>query len=346
MTHAGAWRTTSHCRAILAALVLLTTLSGCRFVPDVHRVPNVRNPFPQLSRVAVVEFFNGTTDDSVIDGLEFAIAYSHQLQAIPGYEVVPPDVVRGQIRRLQMEPRDLGLPGNRRKLADALGVDAIVTGIVTEFSPYYPPRLGMQVDWYAANPCFHPIPPGYGLPWGTTAEEDIPESIVYEAELALAKAQLKTQTPDPPLTPEQRAGDAIFASNGAGDASKQTDDAKLESIDGEPIATGNGKLPADWPDPRGLVPHGPSTTQPQCIETNEPVMTHIRVYDGHDAQFTAALRNYYAFRDDARFGGWQSYLQRSSDFIGFCCHLHLSEMLVARGGAGKTRLAWRWSEYR
>ena len=71
-------------------------------------------------------------------------------------------------------------------------------------------------------------------------------------------------------------------------------------------------------------------------------MMHVRAYNGHDPDFTAALANYYAFRDDARFGGWQSYLQRSDDFIRFCCHKHISEMLTARGGAGKTQVAWRW----
>ena len=44
----------------------------------------------------------------------------------------------------------------------------------------------------------------------------------------------------------------------------------------------------------------------------------------------------------ARFGGWQSYLQRSDDFARFCCHLHITEMLAARGGVGKPRVVYRW----
>ena len=46
--------------------------------------------------------------------------------------------------------------------------------------------MGLQVEWYAANPGFHPIPPGYGLPWGTHEEQDIPGPLVFEAEFALA----------------------------------------------------------------------------------------------------------------------------------------------------------------
>lgn len=75
-------------------------------------------------------------------------------------------------------------------------------------------------------------------------------------------------------------------------------------------------------------------------------MTHTRIYHGNDGDFTEALASYYHFRDDARFGGWQNYLSRSDDFIRFCCHMHIAEMLSARGGASETRVVWRWSDCR
>ena len=37
---------------------------------------------------------------------------------------------------------------------------------------------------------------GYGLPWNTPEEEFIPDSLVYESKMALARAQLATQAPD------------------------------------------------------------------------------------------------------------------------------------------------------
>ena len=90
-------------------------------------------------------------------------------------------------------------------------------GSVTDYTPYYPPRCGLRVEWYAANAGFHEIPPGYGLPWGTPEEEYIPAPLVFESEMALAKAQLATQTPacetppvDPPLMPPQPAEPAPF----------------------------------------------------------------------------------------------------------------------------------------
>ncbi len=84
------------------------------------------------------------------------------------------------------------------------------------------------------------------------------------------------------------------------------------------------------------------TGPPPCQPSNDPVLRHTKTYNGHDPDVTAALASYVYFRDDARYGGWQAYLQRSDDFIRFCCHMHISEMLTARGGAGETRVVWRW----
>ena len=101
-------------------------------------------------------------------------------------------------------------------------------------------------------------------------------------------------------------------------------------------------LPPAWPDPRGFVPPPPSPNRPPLRPQHEPIITHTRIYHGEDAEFTQRLSTYYYFRDDARFGGWQSYLQRPDDFTRFCCHLHLTETLAARGGAGESRVVWRW----
>ena len=178
--------------------------SGCALIfPDVSHEPVVHNPFPQLNKVAVAPFFN-QSDETTVDGRKFALAYFAELQTVPGFEVVPLGVVEEAIIEHQV---DLSRPGEARRLAKILGVDAVVVGSVTDYTPYYPPRCGLRVEWYAANPGFHEIPPGYGLPWGTPEEEYIPAPLVFESEFALAKAQLATQTPacdmqpiDPPAT--------------------------------------------------------------------------------------------------------------------------------------------------
>jgi hypothetical protein len=108
----------------------------------------------------------------------------------------------------------------------------------------------------------------------------------------------------------------------------------------------NGTFPPDWPDPRGFVPAPPSPQRPPLIPSNEPVMRHARIYMGNDSDFTTALENFSYSRDDARKDGWQGNLQRSDDFIRFCCYKHIAEMLTARGGAGEARVVYRWDRDR
>jgi hypothetical protein len=347
--------------AIACGVVILVT--GCGLWPDISHQPTIHNPFPQLTKVAVAPFINVSAEPTV-DGRQFGIAYFEELQAIPGYEVVPVGTVETAMRDHHI---GLDSAADVRRLAQILGVDAVVIGVVTDYCAYYPPRCGLQVEWYAANPCFHPIPPGYGLPWGTPAEEDIPQPLVLETEMSLAREQLKTQTPgyQPPIevpgsapleVPAQQtkpgiraAGAQLAGSAGNVDQNRAVGRSKtvgdMTTRDGI-VAAGPeltlASLPPDWPDPRGLVPPPPACRRPSCIPSNEPVLRHTRIYSGTDPEFTAALSKYSTFRDDARFGGWSGYLQRSEDFIRFCCHKHIAEMLTARGGAGTTRVLWRW----
>jgi hypothetical protein len=331
------------------ALLMLT--SGCMFMPEVSRQPTVHNPFPQLQKIAVAPFFNLSTEPTV-DGRHVALAYFNELQNVPGFEVIPIGVVEKMLEAQQMT---LNGPTEARKLAQLLDVDAVVVGAVTDFSPYYPPRFALQVEWYAANPNFHPIPPGYGLPWGTPHEDEIPGPLIFEAEMALARAQLKTQTPRylkplqlaPPPQGGETEGDSQAPPGDDGEPGELV--AHEQPLPATPAAAiapfgkmGQMGLPPDWPDPRGFQPRGPSPAPLQVKESAEPVLRHTKTYNGSDQDVTTALASYVYFRDDARFGGWQAYLQRSDDFIRFCCHMHIAEMLTARGGAGQTRVVWRW----
>jgi hypothetical protein len=391
--------------AVLAG-VMLASSTGCRLWEVTHQ-PVIHNPFPQLSRVAIAPFFN-LSDEPTVDGRKFAMAYFAELQATPGYEVVPLGVVEEAILAHRVDLTDAG---EARRLANILGVDAVVIGSVTDFTPYYPPRCGLRVEWYAANPGFHEIPPGYGLPWGSPEEEFIPQTLVFEAEFAQAKAQLAAQTPDcpkPPLDPPQRQlaeEPPLFPGGPASDMPNDKAPRENESEGGEtedaeesskknnagegtsdseitgvirtvyeeefaeeelPAASGSGDalLPpqsdmSNGDDTTGVTsvdgaqasscpaPSSGSTSErPPCVPFNGPIMTHTRIYQGNDADFAKALETYYHFRSDARFGGWETYLQRSDDFIRFCCHVHINEMLSARGGADQTRVVWRWSDCR
>jgi hypothetical protein len=315
------------------AVILTLSMSGCALWPHYAHVPVLHNPYPQLSKIAIVPFFNQSSEKT-LDGRQFALAYFNELQLIQGYEVVPLGVVEGAIRDHQISLR---CPEDARRLAQVLGVDAVVIGAVTDYCPYYPPRCAMRVEWYAANPGFHPIPPGYGLPWGTKAAKELPPNVIFDAEMALAKEQLKTQTPEIPVTLAQAT-----ASSTAQPVLKNPAAPPVPAIAGQAGSGGEGGGRPAWPDPRGFVPPPPSPERPNFVPSNAPVMCHTRAYNGHDAIFTDALEDYYLLRDDARFGGWQGYLERSDDFIRFCCYMHIREMLTSRGGAGETRVVSRW----
>ena len=328
-------------RSSLPLLLLLA--SGCSWIPQVAQKPVIRNPFPQLSQVAVAPFINLSTEPTV-DGRQFALAYFNELQLVQGFEVVPLGVVEDTMR---VHKIDLASPADARRLAQVLGVDAVVVGAVTDFSPYYPPRCGLQVEWYAANPCFHPIPPGYGLPWGTRYEEEIPERLVFEAEMARARDEFKSLAPE--YEPEGESSEPPAETAPEAPSELINPAASDETPHAHSIAyrkTGRGDCAECSGQQRAGQPEDGVNSQPRppndCLPSDEPVLRHTRTYNGHEPWFAEALESYYFFRTDARFGGWRGYLQRSDDFIRFCCHVHISEMLSARGGAGQAEVVWRW----
>lgn len=328
----GGWCTTK-CWCLL---LLLSSSSGCALLPDIKHKPQTINPFPQLKTIAVLPFAN-QSEEPTLSGERVALAYIDELQAIRGFEVLPIGAVK---QRLAQYPGPLGSGKDFQALAAYLGVDAVLIGAVTDYNPYYPPRMSLKVNWYAANPGFHPVAVGYGLPWGTKAEKDIPRWIHYEAQRALAAEQLKTQTPIPqPLMPEDQPVAASELARPAGGSAMN--DSIVVQADGTWSADG-APLPPNWPDPRGFIPDPPAASPPVMSVQHEPIISHMRNFNGHDEDFTEQLAEYFYYRDDARFGGWQAYLQRSEDFIRFCCHLHVQETLVSRGGQDKSRLIFRW----
>lgn len=387
----------------LLCLLPLTGFVGCALVlPEISHRPVIRNPFPQLSKVAVAPFFN-QSDERTLDARRFSLAYFAELQMTPGFEVIPLGVVEEAIIANQI---NLSGAGEARRLAQLLGVDVVVVGAVTDYDPFYPPRCGLHVEWYTANPGFHEIPAGYGLPWNTPEEEYIPDALVYESQMALARAQMETQTPDcdgdcqvlpqPPTTPAPTtpapitpvptvpapaapktmipgsasrhdpfegdfvrpaqateplpAGELVTPTSANDSASAGGDSSAATTISESIVASepidATDTLPPNWPCEDCFVPPTPQTVRPPCVPHHGPVLKHTRVYSGTDPDFTQALESYVYFREDKRFGGWESYLQRSDDFIRFCCHMHISEMLSARGGSRKTRVVWRWPENR
>lgn len=370
----------------LFGLGFLLVLGGCNFLPDVRHKPQFHNPFPQIQTVAILPFRN-QSQEATVSGSRVTLAYYNELQSIPGFEVIPVGVVESQL--IVFEEQVLGRPIGRsedfQRFAQHLGVDAVLQGSITDFESYYPPRMTLKVNWYAANEGYHPIPPGYGLPWGTKGEKKIPESVRLESERALAREQLRTQTPIvepgssrsrvaqptsknpvkeasadgrdeavisvadlqilPPAPDSEMTGNSSLEPLPLEnvDAQKVGPKSIVEHPSAENVVTQTADpLPECWPDPQGFIPAAPKPTRPVATAQSLPIISHMKAYNGSDEDFTEQLSDYYYFRDDGRFGGWEAYLQRSEDFIRFCCHQHIVETLAARGGQLESRTVVRW----
>ncbi|MEM6687882.1 MAG: hypothetical protein AAF664_00555 [Planctomycetota bacterium] len=320
----------------LVILGLVSLLGGCRYLPHPRVRERFHNPFPQLKLVAVVPFYN-QSDSPTLDADAVTNAYYEAIQSVPGFEVLPVTATQQAINSYALMhgmPRD---GQDFQALAKHLDVEAIVVGSVTDFDPFYPPRMAITTHWYAANEGFHPIPPGYGMPWGTKAEERIETWIVDETEFELARKQLATQTPIEPMAPNSQTS---FDGN-LGTYLESGPNAMTASTNDEFDMVGSG-LPEDWPNPTDLIPDPPQPLPPQLTVSHDPVLVHTRLYKGDDPYFTSKLADYVETGDDARGSGWQGYLKRSDDFIRFCCHLHFTEMLAARGGKRESEFIVRF----
>ncbi|MGL6227336.1 MAG: hypothetical protein ACRC10_12015 [Thermoguttaceae bacterium] len=180
---------------LFSLIPLLFLLSGCELMPVARLKPVLENPFPQLTVVAVLPFEN-KSDNGNVDGADFARLYAEEVQKIPGFTVLSVQLIQEKMVASGMTA--LSSIEDIRLLAKILGADVVVVGSVNNYSCYTPQRLGLTVEWYAANRYFYPVPAGYGLPWGTPEEEHIPNRVLSAAERELARAQLETQTPDDP----------------------------------------------------------------------------------------------------------------------------------------------------
>jgi hypothetical protein len=350
------------------ALLAIATLTGCSYFPETRQRDRMHNPFPQLKKVAILPFFN-QSDDPTVDTELVTRKYYAALQSVLGFEVMPVGVTRRQWLQYVIANGEPRSGKDFQQLAKQLGVEALVVGSVTDFDPYYPPRMAMTVNWFAANEGFHPIPAGYGLPWGTEQEKEIPRRITREAEFELARSQLATQTPITQATamPANQSPPS-FVSPVSAQTEPQppelvplpgqslTDAAMMNGVvidsgpeDGQPfygellpLAEMELPLPPAWPDPTDFIPDPPLPVAPIAIANHRPVLTHTRLYQGDDPYFTNRLADHVETGDDARPGGWQGYLKRSEDFIHFCCQLHITEMLESRGGRDESDLILKW----
>lgn len=305
--------------AALALVVGLVCAHGCAMVEV-----GVVNPVPGMTTVAVAPFFN-VSSERMVDGRRFANAYFAELQKTPGFQVVPEGIVE---RAMQENRLELGNPDDALKLCELLGADAIVIGAVTDYSPYYPPRIGLQVSWYSPRPwTFYP-----GVPTDDFARD-------------IAK-------------PNRWRKKGVGHHGGTGEMSWHSGGGWLSGWFGtkpEPVQLDTRCIRGQSPAVSTTTPPTATTTVPGTsvpemapadFDPRQPLMSYTRMFDGADPRLTARLRDYVELGGDLRAGGWQAYLQRSDDFIRFTAHLMIVEMLQLHGGEARKRFVIKHRNYR
>jgi len=350
-----------YCKSILFITFACLPIAGC-VITDV----GVTNPVDSITTVAVVPFFN-LSQERTVDGRRFAMAYFSELQKIPGFQVLPVGVTEQALESNQLE---LSQPSDVLKLAEILNVDAVAVGSVTEYEPYYPPKIGMQVTWYSPNPkLFQP-----GIPVDPYAREQWQNQypkIKKDRSISIGRKKkpsraIRAQSADDTavvLIPDKETSVNADSAAKADPAAEVLEPAEktVGSIE-EYLAK---ELAKAEPVSRKKIPYPPETLPPQVVETVPmaplpqivnphqpvhdplvPVMSYTRIFDGADAKLTANLRDYLDLRNDQRAGGWESYLHRSDDFIQFSAHRMIVEMLMLHGGDAKRRIVLKWRKYR
>jgi len=101
----------------------------------------------ELRTIAVAPFFNLSPQPDV-NGRAIGSAFFSELQQVDGITVIPIGVVEALLQEKRLE---LERPEQARQVARLLGADALVVGAITDYDPYYPPRVGIALQVYTPN---------------------------------------------------------------------------------------------------------------------------------------------------------------------------------------------------
>lgn len=125
--------------------LIFASLTGCDSYSQVPRM--YRNPYPQ-PKIFAVTIFRNLSGSEDIDVMAVTDAFYAELKNADArsFQVVP-------VNRVLAALADLGLsnvnhPADVAALAKVLEVDGIIVGAVTQYNPYFPPRLGMSVQLF------------------------------------------------------------------------------------------------------------------------------------------------------------------------------------------------------
>ena len=110
------------------------------------KLERAQNPLPGVFRVAVLPFNNKTSGAPGTNAYKMTLIFASELQKIPTFEVIP---VQEAVEVLGPVSVPTNQPELAYAIARALHAQAVIVGDVTEYSAYYPPRVGLHCEMYA-----------------------------------------------------------------------------------------------------------------------------------------------------------------------------------------------------
>ena len=150
-THAMSRTSVVRRRIALVVVGLLAALaSGCEFFQPYDPPYVVFSPYltddELLFAVAPLRNESGV---SVADELAITDQLAYQLEQVEGVRALPLNRSLEAMRAMGLT--SVSTPAEARRLAKAIGAEAIVVGTITAYDPYDPPQLGLSLALYSGT---------------------------------------------------------------------------------------------------------------------------------------------------------------------------------------------------
>ena len=246
---------------------------GCAAIPEVKHQPQYHNPFPQLHRVAILPFFNLSSDPTVNQD-EVAEAYFNELQKIPGFEVMPPGVAKQWLvaNRVQIDGST-----DFQMLARRIGsgcVDSRGGHGITR------PTIRLESAWLSTgsppirrSTRYRPV---MDSPGALRRRSTFPTRWCLKRNSPWLANSSRRRRPTCRPRSDQRARRVdrgrLAVSREYRSSRCRPRKRRCRRSRGAAWRTSCPDLPPDWPDPRGFVPRPPSPVRPPYRPQYEPVI--------------------------------------------------------------------------
>lgn len=122
--------------AVVLTGLLVSALQGCAQFQRLQFSKFPANPVPGAQKVLVLPFLDYTRSGA--DGVMLAEVFATEMTRFPGFAPIRP----GMVSRF---PTDVS---EARAVGREAGADAVIVASISSYSPYYPPRLGVALQWF------------------------------------------------------------------------------------------------------------------------------------------------------------------------------------------------------